>query len=108
MVQPQAPVVQVGTPEMVDKAFATGYSLQHAYSATGAKGPMSDIAVMGGQALKIGGEAIAAISSVFSFGDKNGDGIPDSQQNMERDTRIAAAPPPPSFHSMPSPGSGMA
>lgn len=60
----------------------------------------------GKEAMKLGGEAIQAVANVFSLGDRNSDGIPDSQQNLAEMEEPKMRPAPVSMNSMPSP-SGM-
>lgn len=61
----------------------------------------------GKEAMKLGGEAIQAVANVFSLGDRNADGIPDSQQNLAQMEEPGMRPAyTPGMNSMPSP-SGM-
>jgi hypothetical protein len=60
----------------------------------------------GKEAFKLGGEAITAIGSVFSLGDRNADGIPDNQQNLDELNAPPARPAPSFAQGLPSPGLG--
>lgn len=60
----------------------------------------------GKEAMKLGGEAIQSVMNVFSLGDRNSDGIPDSQQNLDVEEPKMRPAYTANMNSIPSPGLG--
>jgi hypothetical protein len=99
---------------LAESAEIAGQSLRGMESGIQMNGLQSDMMQLGGQAAKLGieagkegmkltGQAITAVFSIFSLGDRNADGIPDDQQNLD-EIAVAAPRPAPSQFGMPSPG----